>query len=139
MSIDEEILVNQLAQGIVPIESGRTWFRSLETGAVDDNTLSKRSVLRGLACFIKNAHPIPTDALDAIQASGLKPTFTPCVLLRSGEDTATQLAKITGLPEPELEKAFTLMIALLEVARRSPIAEPMLATRPDKSLVASRP
>jgi hypothetical protein len=109
MTIDEEILVNQLAQGIVEMQAGESWFAGLT-----DST--QRSVLRDLSVFIANASPHSEDATRAVAISGLKPTFTPCVLLTTGLSIRHQLAKISNLPQAELGKAFLLLIALLAVA-----------------------
>jgi hypothetical protein len=67
-------------------------------------------------CTGKVASPHSEDAAKAVAASGLKPTFTPCVLLTTGLGVRHQLAKISNLPGAELGKAFLLPIALLAVA-----------------------
>jgi hypothetical protein len=109
MRIDDEIFLNQLAQGIVEIEKGLSWFRGLEAQA-------RRDALHTISYFITNATPQNDDASRAIDRSGLKRTFTPCVLLGAGEDISQQLSKILNLPDAELDKAFRLTIALLGVA-----------------------
>jgi len=109
MTIDEEILVNQLAQGIVEMQAGENWFAGLTES-------TQRSVLQELNVFIANASPHSEDAAKAVAISGLKPTFTPCVLLTTGLSIRHQVAKISNLPGAELGKSFSLLIALLAVA-----------------------
>jgi len=122
MTIDEEILVNQLAQGIVEMPTGESWFAGLSESV-------QRSVLRELNVFIANASPHAEDAARAVAASGLKSTFTPCVLLTTGLNIRQQLARISNLPGTELGKAFRLLIALLAVAdTRRRTASPLDAT-----------
>ncbi len=107
MNIDEKILLNQIAQDVIDIEEGERWFLLL-------GETQRRAVLRELNFMIANAGPRNEDVPDAIAKSGLKKTFTPCVLLKTGE-IRIQLAKIANLPEDELLKAFRLLIALLSV------------------------
>lgn len=108
MTIDEEILVNRLAQGIAALQEGQSWFES-------QSVEQRRDILRGISFMIAQASPRPDDAEVAIRNSGLKATFTPCVLLTRGE-IRTQLGKIASLPEHELTKAFPLLISLLGVS-----------------------
>jgi hypothetical protein len=122
MTIEEEILVNQLAQGIVEMPTGESWFAGLTES-------TQRSVLRELNIFIANAGPHSEDAARAVALSGLESTFTPCVLLTTGINTRHQLAKISSLPRPELGKSFRLLIALLAVAdTRRKTTNPINAT-----------
>lgn len=59
--------------------------------------------------------PTNDDIQPAISASKLKPTFTPCVLLRKGVATHN-LNCIIELPENELTKAYTLLLSLFRIA-----------------------
>lgn len=52
---------------------------------------------------------------ESIEKAGLRPTFTPAVLIVRGRITE-QLAKVVGLPQDERVKSFRLLIALLGVA-----------------------
>jgi len=108
MDIDHEILVNQMAQGIVQFGDGERCFSTLDLN-------SKRGMLREINAMILQAHPKPEDAISTIAASGLKETLTPCVLL-SRPDIKAQLAKLANLPEPELINAFRLLVHLLGIA-----------------------
>jgi hypothetical protein len=120
MRIEEKILLNQLAQGILKFQEGERWFLSL--GGND-----RRAALGELNMMIVNTHPRKEDIPIAITSSGLKPTYTPCVLLQNGEILA--LGKIAGLPDNELLKAFRLLVALLSVSDRRRRTEKPLDTR----------
>ncbi|WP_370095744.1 DUF5958 family protein [Bradyrhizobium yuanmingense] len=108
LNVDEEILLNQLAQGIASDAEGEAWF-----GAQSDD--NKRRLLRGLGSFILQAGPKPKDVTIAIAESQLKPTLTPCVLIAM-PNLRIQLAKLATLPEFELPRVFRLLIKLLAAA-----------------------
>ncbi|WP_271566802.1 DUF5958 family protein [Bradyrhizobium sp. CCBAU 11386] len=94
LNVDEEILLNQLAQGIASGSEGNAWF-----GAQSED--NKRRLLRGLSNFILQARPKHEDVTVAIAESQLKPTLTPCVLIAM-PNLRVQLAKLPTLPEFEL-------------------------------------
>lgn len=108
MKIEDEILVNQLAQKIIDIAQGLVWFSQHDVEG-------KRGILRAINTFVKQASMRSEDAALAIADSGLKPTLTPCVLLARA-DTPSRLAQMASLPETELGAAFRLLISLLGVA-----------------------
>jgi hypothetical protein len=108
LSVDEEILLNQLAQGIVSDLEGDAWFQAQSEDG-------KRRLLLGLNAFILQASPRPEDAVVAISESRLKQTLTPCILIVK-PDLKVQLAKLARLPESELPQVFGLLIKLLAVA-----------------------
>ncbi|WFU83269.1 DUF5958 family protein [Bradyrhizobium sp. CIAT3101] len=108
LSVDEAILINQLAQGILDESQGQAWF---EERVRDD----KLRLLTGLNAFILQARPKPEDVTIAISESRLKPTLTPCVLIAM-PNLKVQLAKLLTLPEFELARVFPLLIKLLAAA-----------------------
>lgn len=107
LSTDEEILLNQLAQGIVSDSEGDAWFQA-------QNGDCKRRLLLGLNVLILQASPREEDAAVAISEARLKETLTPSVLIMK-PDLRIQLAKLVRLPEPELPRVFRLLIKLLAV------------------------
>lgn len=117
MKVEFEILLNQLAQNIKPIEFGREWFDGL-----DD--LSKQNVLQKLTHYSIQARASCDDVDQAIVDSELKPTFTPCKLIRAGcaQSTVgqgglnTYLYKLCSLPKNEREKSFRLLLSLYSIA-----------------------
>jgi hypothetical protein len=108
MTINDQIFVNQLAQGLADLQSGRDWFLShSESG--------KRAILLDVNFMIANTGPRIEEIVAAIEKSRLKPGATSCVMLGSGE-VRTQMAKLTALPERDLTDAFTLLVSLLGVS-----------------------
>jgi hypothetical protein len=108
LSVDEEILLNQLAQGIVSESEGNAWFQAKKEDG-------KRRLLLGLNALILQASPRQEDASVAIAEARLKHTLTPSVLIMK-PDLKVQLAKLVRLPEAELTHVFKLLIKLLAVA-----------------------
>jgi uncharacterized protein DUF5958 len=108
LSVDEQILLNQLAQGIVSDLEGDAWFQA-------QNEDGKRRLLLGLNVLILQASPRQEDAAVAISEARLKPTLTPCILITK-PDLKIQLAKLARLPEFELPRVFKLLTNLLAVA-----------------------
>lgn len=58
--------------------------------------------------------PKSEDIEPAIVNSGLKPTFTPCILLKKGVANHN-LQKLENLPENELMKSFVLLLSLFRI------------------------
>ena len=108
IEIDEAIVLNQLAQGIVSDSEGDVGFRTKD---VND----QRRVLLGLNGLVLQASPRMDDAPLAISEARLAHTLTPCVLIMK-PDLGSQLSKLARLPEPELPRAFRLLVKLLGVA-----------------------
>jgi hypothetical protein len=84
------------------------WFKTL------DNK-KKLEVLRTLFNFAIQANANLNDIKTAIEKSGLKQTYTPCVLLKK-EHLPAQISKILKLPACEHEKIFILAVELLRIA-----------------------
>ncbi|MFO0811206.1 MAG: DUF5958 family protein [Gemmataceae bacterium] len=110
MNLSDELLLNQLAQGVLPMKDGAEWFAARPADRQQD-------VLRWLANAAVQAGARTDDAEVAIAESGLRPTATPCVLLAK-ENLPVRLAKIVNLPAAERGKAFALLTALFGVADR---------------------
>jgi hypothetical protein len=108
VTFQRELLVNQIAQGVCPAREGEEWFSALPEN-------EQQEVLRGIANMAVQAGARRDDAEDAVRRSGLKPTVTPCVLLTK-ENLPVQLAKIVNLPAGEYRKAYTLLMALFQIA-----------------------
>ncbi len=108
MKLEDEIFVNKYGQGLVVIEELINRFHLLDWP-------KKKAFLNDVLYLIMQSKPKEEDTELAIKESGLKPTFTPCVLLRKGVANH-HLMKIVGLPEIELNKAFTLLLNLFKVA-----------------------
>jgi hypothetical protein len=117
MQIRTDIYLNQLALGIEPMEEGFAWFQQL---SAED----KRGVLRRLVYFIAQSGAVGSDAMPAIELSKLKPTLTPCRILvaASASDALgsgairSAASKLAALPDSEVEKSFSLLLALLGIS-----------------------
>ena len=73
-------------------------------------------MLRDLASIAHQAHLRAEEVGPAMQLAGLKPTFTPCVLVSKGASPEKAFHKIASLPEAEWEKSFRLLLGLLSIA-----------------------
>jgi hypothetical protein len=102
--------LNQIAQGLISWTEGVSWFNGLPS-------LARSAVLRELAAIAKQSHPKADEVEQAIQLAGLKPTFTPCVLVTKAAPAPEQaFHKVISLPEDEWEKSFRLLVGLLAIA-----------------------
>lgn len=108
MNVEDEILINKYGQDLI---SADELLKNFSVYAL----LNKGVYLRELLGLIGQSKPKDEDIELAIKESGLKPTFTPCVLLQKGV-ASHHLQKIVELPEPELNKAFVLLLSLFKVA-----------------------
>jgi hypothetical protein len=71
---ERQVILNELAQGIRPVSEGAVWFAAL---AEDE----QRLVLRELVHVCVQARAVEADTEEAIARSGLRPTYTPAVML----------------------------------------------------------
>jgi len=102
------ILLNQVAQSVRPFDDV-----TQELAVVSE---SERLEWMGDLIFaVAQSHPTRVDVDAALAKSGLKVTYTPCVLLRT-KPFREALSKIRGLPADETEKSFRALISLLGVA-----------------------
>jgi len=108
MELQQEILINKYGQGLVTLEEVVHMFNGLEAH-------QRRSMSIDIINLIVQSKPIDADIDDAIIESGLKRTFTPCVLLKKGV-YGHNLQKIIDLPSNELLKAIKLLFSLFRVA-----------------------
>jgi hypothetical protein len=108
MNINDEILINKYGQGLL---SDAILVNKFDAFKLEE----KRDYLTDLSYLIIQSKPIDHDVDIAIQNSNLRPTFTPCVLLKKGI-SKNALYKVIELPENELGKAFRLFINLFKVA-----------------------
>ncbi len=104
MNLEQEIQFNQFGQGIYKEAKLIDHFESLDIE-------SKRSLLRDVEHLIIQSKSTIDDIDKAISNSGLKPSFTPCIVIKKGLHHGN-FQKIISLPENELTKAFRLFIYL---------------------------
>ena len=112
MALSEiELQLNRIAQGSVSVPDGVSWFE----GVTQDQ---QQSVLRTLAYITSQSHPLAAEVDAAIAQAGLKPTFTPCVMVRKAPIPEKGCLALSGLPPEEWVKSFRLMVALFTLADR---------------------
>ena len=106
-----ELQLNRIAQNLVPVKEGIEWFVALAQE-------EQRSVLSALAYITSQSHPLASEVEPAIAEAGLKPTFTPCVMVLKAPRPEKGCQRLPGLPPDEWVKSFRLMIALFALADR---------------------
>ena len=104
-----ELQLNRIAQGLLAEDVGLRWFEGLSAE-------ERIAVLRDLVHITAQSHPNGEEVPLAIAKSGLKPTFTPCVMLRTAEQPGRALSRIASLSAPEHTKSFRLLLALFSIA-----------------------
>lgn len=107
-SMESRLLLNQLAQRVVPLADGVNWF----TAFPPDGQLN---VLRDLVTMVMQARVRREDVAPAVSASGAKPTVTPAIMLLK-RDFRGQLQRLLDLPTREYATAFAILVKLLGIA-----------------------
>lgn len=105
---EHELMINKLAQGLVPREEGQAWFRA----ATPD---CRVQIMRALDYCLFQAHPTPAEIQEGIDLSGLKDTYSPCVVAVKkplGEARQTIL-RMVGLDQ---QRGFELWLSVFSVA-----------------------
>ncbi|GJM08384.1 MAG: hypothetical protein DHS20C11_06600 [Lysobacteraceae bacterium] len=100
--------LNRIAQGYIDTEKGVAWFEALPEG-------DRRRVLRSLSHMLAQSHPQPQEVQEAVLRSGLKATYTPCVVMEAKE-FSDACGKVLSLPNDELVKAFRLWMAIFSIS-----------------------
>ncbi|MFZ4784454.1 MAG: DUF5958 family protein [Flavobacteriales bacterium] len=107
MNLEEQILINKYGQGLIDRTELLFNFNALELER-------KRAYLSEMVYLILQSKPENEDIGLVILDSGLKPTYTPCVLLKKGI-ALHNLNNIISLPEIELERVFVLFLSLFKL------------------------
>jgi hypothetical protein len=102
-------MLNRVAQGRLPFADAVRWFESLPES-------EHPGWLKTIALMCHQSHPLHEEIDRAITLAQLKPTFTPCVMIRTGEMPEHVLNRVADLPADERQKAFRLMFALYCIA-----------------------
>lgn len=108
MDLEYEILINKYGQGLVNKEPLLQFFKSLEE-------ISQKAILNDMLFLIQQSKAKDDDIDLAILNSGLKSTYTPCVLLKKGV-LNYNLERIINLPKQEMTKVFLLLLSLFREA-----------------------
>lgn len=108
MKLEHEIMLNKYGQGIIAADFLINLF-------IDMNTTDQKIFLSDFLFVIMQSKPLNEDIEETIEKSGLKPTFTPCTMLKKGIDI-NNLKKIILLPDNERLKSFRLFLELYKIA-----------------------
>lgn len=109
MTFEEEILLNKYGQGLISPLILIDEFN-------EKDLPSKRNYLEDIIYyFILQSKAVESDISTAIEMSGLKHTYTPCIMIRKGLDSHN-LELIAKLPNNEISKVFILFISIFKVA-----------------------
>jgi hypothetical protein len=108
MRLEDQISINKFGQGLVSTDHFLNLFTSF-------TLIDKKAFLKNVIVLIKQSKPKEGDIDIAIKESGLRPSFTPCVLLRKGIEDH-HLQKIAELPEEELGKSLALLLSLFKIS-----------------------
>ena len=105
-SLEAQILLNQIAQDVRPLQDAEK--------LMSDDSWSE-VIWNSLMWMVCQAHPTRVDVEEGIEASGLKSTYTPCVLLLK-EQGQFQIQKIISLPKNEWNKSLSLLVSVFGVS-----------------------
>ncbi|MDF7815209.1 DUF5958 family protein [Hymenobacter sp. YC55] len=115
MNLPEEVALNQFGQGLRPHAELLGHFHSLPADA-------QRHHLQGLIDLIQQSKVCPADIEPAIAESGPRPTYTPCVVLRT-HGLVPGVARLLALPLTERERAYHLLYLFKQAYQRRFAAE----------------
>ncbi len=107
---ENELLINKLAQGMIAIEYGVMLFSRA-------SELEKVELMKALDLCIFQSHPNQRDIENGITLSGLKPTYSPCVIVTKKPFNEAR-AKLKALNGIDLERAFLLLLSIFSAADR---------------------
>lgn len=105
---ERKLKINQIAQSQISLAEGLEWF----DGATPDFRVE---IMRSLDLCIFQSHPAIDDIEEGIWKSGLKESYSPCVLIRKKPFNQVR-QKILGMPEVDLRRSFILLISVFSVA-----------------------
>ncbi|MCX4851848.1 DUF5958 family protein [Streptomyces sp. NBC_00893] len=106
---ERDVMLNELAQGIRLMSEGIAWFDALDPEEQSNALLFLRH-----RCV--QARAVAEDGAEGIRRAGLRPTYTPAVLITRGRinDQLVRIASLT--PRDGRQKAFRLLVAVLAIA-----------------------
>ncbi|WP_185230341.1 DUF5958 family protein [Teredinibacter franksiae] len=110
---EREISINKIAQGLIPLEQGMEWFQSS-----DEET--RTEIMKTLDLCIYQSHPSKEDIEKGIVASGLKNTYSPCVLIRVKpfNEVRRKVLRMSGIDQIRSFKLFVNVFSVADERRR---------------------
>lgn len=107
MNVSYEILVDKFGQSLIDASELLTEFDACDL-------VCKRRTLNDILYLVLQSKVADSDIDMAIKNSRLKPSFTPCVMLKKGT-ALHNLERMAGLPEAELGKVYILLLHLFKI------------------------
>lgn len=108
LTIEDAIDINRYGQELIDLKPLLNRFSK-------PNPALKRNYLNDILALILQSKPKEDDIELAIEQGKLKPTYTPCVLLRKGV-AYHNLKRLADLPDNEQEKTLALLMSLFKIA-----------------------
>ena len=107
--MNERLLrINKIAQRMISFEEGVQWF--------DEAAFEYRDkIMQALDICVWQSHPTVEDIEEGIRMSGLKETFSPCVLIRKKPFNEVR-QKILKMRELDQRRGFILLLSVFSVA-----------------------
>ncbi|VAW77752.1 hypothetical protein MNBD_GAMMA12-3207 [hydrothermal vent metagenome] len=105
---ETELKINKLAQGLIPFEEGLAWYD-------ESDAEFRNKIMKVLDLCIYQSHPTNEDIEEGIKESGLKETYSPCVLVRKKPFNDVR-QKVLNMPEPDLRRSFILFLSIFGAA-----------------------
>ena len=108
-----EISINKIAQGIIPLEQGMEWFQS-------SNDETRIKIMKTLDLCIYQSHPSKEDIEKGIELSGLKTTYSPCVIIRVKpfNEVRQKVLRMSGIDQIRSFKLFVNIFSVADARRR---------------------
>lgn len=102
---EAERVVNEVAQGLLTLDGGTTWFSDL-------SPVVRQAVLHEVAGYAMQAHITAADGRAGVARSGVKPTANPSVMICMDPPRYG----FAALPADEHVKAFRVIVSVFSVA-----------------------
>ncbi|WP_432751935.1 DUF5958 family protein [Streptomyces sp. JL2001] len=102
---ETELVVNEIAQGLRPLDDGVSWFSGLAP-------TRQQMVLQEVAGYALQAHITAVDGRVGVARSGVKPTANPSVMICMDPPRYG----FAGMPSAEHVKAFRVLVSVFAVA-----------------------
>ncbi|TAK64946.1 DUF5958 family protein [Methylobacter sp.] len=105
---ETELKINRIVQGVVSLNEGLAWY--------DESDLNlQNEIMRALDRCVSQAHPTKEDIEAGLKESGLKETYSPCVLVKNKPFNEVR-QKILNMCEPDKRRGFVLLLSVFRVA-----------------------
>ncbi|QFX79492.1 DUF5958 family protein [Streptomyces sp. SYP-A7193] len=102
---ETELVVNEIAQGLRPLDAGASWFSRLAP-------TRQQMVLREVAGYAMQTHVTAADGRVGVARSGVKPTANPSVMICMDPPRYG----FADLPSAEHVNAFRVLVSVFAVA-----------------------